>query len=127
MLDVSRKIAADFRLLAIARSYDDLHAAIIARVDELEPTRLTLDAATGLPDGYCGKLLGRSKVKVFGLLSLGALLEALGLVLVVAEDPQISDRCRQRLAQIGLRKRHTLRPPAHPSECHRRRVAVSAR
>lgn len=72
--------------IAEVRSYTALIAAFRARADEMEITRETVDAATGLPSGYTGKLLGAAQMKYLGPLSLGAILSVLGLKLIVARD-----------------------------------------
>lgn len=68
------------------RTYGALIAAFRARADEMEITRETVDAATGLPSGYTGKLLGAAQMKNLGPLSLGAILSVLRLKLIVAPD-----------------------------------------
>jgi hypothetical protein len=60
----------------------------------------TLDEITGLPDRYTAKLFGPKQVRRIGMVSLGPLLQALGLRLVAVEDPeqtaQIADRITPR-------------------------------
>jgi hypothetical protein len=77
--------------LAVVRSYDELLAAIRNRVDELGVTRDGLDTAAGLPDHYITKILSRHPIRRLGLLSLGGVLGALKLKLVVCED-ELSQR-----------------------------------
>lgn len=87
---------------AEANDYDALRKAICARVEQLNVSRQCLDGVTGLPSGYCGKLLapgqsdgrrrrrkraGRSMdVKRFGMVSLGLVLQATGLKMVLVDD-----------------------------------------
>jgi hypothetical protein len=73
--------------LGTISSYDDLHAALRRRADELKLSRRTIDDLAGLADGYVEKLLGPRQVKKFSVRSLGAILSALGVKLVLVEDP----------------------------------------
>jgi hypothetical protein len=84
------------RPLATVRDYAGLIEALRSRADQLDVSGETLDHVTGLADGYCRKLLAPSLVRMLGRTSLGALLGALGLVLVVAEDPQQLARVKRR-------------------------------
>jgi hypothetical protein len=71
-----------------ATDYASLRSAIIARRHALGLTQADVDYIAGLQDGYCGKL--ECGVKNFGPLSLGLVLQALGLELVVvATDARI--------------------------------------
>lgn len=82
------------RRLATVRDYDQLHRAVRERVDELGVSRETIDRVSGLPDGYASKLLAPVPIKGLGRQSLGPMLQALGLVLVVEvieEQPRISE------------------------------------
>jgi hypothetical protein len=67
--------------IAIVRSYDDLRRAIAERRKELDLVQLELDDLTGLPSGYIGKL--ECGMRSFGSLSLGLVLQALGIELIV--------------------------------------------
>ena len=73
---------------AVITNYADLIAALRARADEIGATRLQIDAASGLPEGYAGKLFGPSKMRCLGKISLGPVLGALGLKLVAVPDDQ---------------------------------------
>ena len=102
------------RTIAICRDYALLHAVLRARANQLALSRETLDEVAGLPAGYTGKLLGAAKVRRFGPISLGPLLGALGLVLVVREDPEskvFAARARkrdERMVRVGA-GRHACR------------------
>ena len=89
------------RVLAEARTYDELHAALRNRADQLQVSRAELDYLSGLQSGYCGKLLSKTRIKNLGPQSLGPLLTVLGLCLQVVED-------QAAMARIGprLTKRH---------------------
>jgi hypothetical protein len=73
------------RKLAVVTDYADLVRALRDRAQALDVNRLDLDEAAGLPAGYSGKVLGPAMVKSLGRVSLGTLLGALGLALVVVE------------------------------------------
>jgi hypothetical protein len=72
----------------------------------LDVSNLVLDDVTGLPSGYSGKLLSRRFRRTLGRVSLGVLLQALGVKLVVVEDPAALDRVRDRLTQRKANGRH---------------------
>jgi hypothetical protein len=78
------------RQLAVIRSYDDLHRGLRHRSDELRMTRADLDARAGLADGHAGKLMGKGQTKRFGNVSLGLVMGALKVVLVMVEDDDIA-------------------------------------
>jgi hypothetical protein len=66
----------------------------------LELSRLELDRIAGLPSGYAGKILSKEPVKTIGLHSLGPVLQSLGLVLCVLEDPAARDRTLARRTPV---------------------------
>lgn len=69
------------------------------RRDELDLSHETLDAITGLQNGYVSKLMADPPVRGFGEMSLQALLDALGLRIafaVIMEDPERVERVRAR-------------------------------
>jgi hypothetical protein len=88
------------RQIAVVRSYDELLGALRARAADLNVSRLVFDEISGLQGGYVSKLLSPVPVKGLGRTSMGLLLSAMGLALVVIEDTET-------LAKIA--KRHTPR------------------
>jgi hypothetical protein len=74
------------RQLAEATNYDSLIAAFRNRVAELQVAGETIDEVAGLPARYSAKLLGPTQVRKIGAISLGPLLGALALKLVIVED-----------------------------------------
>jgi hypothetical protein len=105
------------RLTAIARTigdYPELVDAFRARVDEMGLTRLELDHQAGLQDGYSGKTLGPSRIRAYGLRTLGPTLGALGLKLLLIEDTA-------QTAKILARRQPRERPVRQTRAC-----AVSA-
>lgn len=75
-------------MTAPIRSMPELLNAIRARRDELNISHETIDGIAGLQSGYTSKLLAPTPIKNLGPMSFGSLLGALGLAVVVVEDPQ---------------------------------------
>jgi hypothetical protein len=85
------------RQRAVVKNYDDLIAALRARCDELQLTREGLDVAMKtLPDGYASKLLSPIPIRALGKVSLGPMLQCLGLALIVVEDLSAVKRIEKR-------------------------------
>ena len=76
----------DGRILATVNDYPGMLAALRARAEELRISRETIDQVAGLPSGYSGKILGIKQVRRLNLISLGPVLGALGIKLVIVED-----------------------------------------
>ena len=78
------------KVLAECRSYDELVAALRARIGELNVTCESVDELAGLPTRYVSKLLAptRRPIRQFGRASLGPLLQCLGVKLVLALDDE---------------------------------------
>jgi len=81
------------------RDYQQLLDALRFRQNQLNISRETIDEVAGLPQRYTSKLLAPFPIKGVGRISLGPLLGALGLKLLVVEDIEALDRVRSRLAQ----------------------------
>src|SRR5436189_1385293 len=77
--------------------------AIRDRTAELEISRLETDRIAGLPTGYSGKILSRNPKKRLGMHSLGPLLETLGLIVMIVEDPAARDRTLARRTPVESR------------------------
>ena len=93
------------RVLGIARSYDVLKR----RTAEFNVTMERVDDIAGLPARYVSKLFAPLPVKNFGRTSLGPLLGALGVELVVRVDQGQFDRIKARLrprASPAFRRKH---------------------
>jgi len=91
----------DGRVLATVTDYAGMLAALRDRADELRLSREAIDQVAGLPSGYSGKILGIGQVRRLNLISLGPVLGALGVKLVMVVDGAA-------LKQFGSRsaKRH---------------------
>lgn len=78
---------------------EQLLQVVRERRDELDLSHETLDAISGLANGYVSKLMSDPPVRGFGEMSLQALLDALGLRIafaVIMEDPERVERVRAR-------------------------------
>ena len=80
--------------------YSTLIESCRIRCDQLALSRAELDRLSGLPDGYSAKLLGRDgcgpRQKRAWPVSLDAMLGALGLAVILIEDPQATARTLAR-------------------------------
>jgi hypothetical protein len=73
--------------IATVRSYDDLRRAVADHCDRIGMSRMELDGEAGLTDGHSAKLLSARARKKLGIVTLGRVMAAAGLVLIVAIDP----------------------------------------
>lgn len=81
------------------RDYQELHDALRARAEALGASYETLDRIAGLPDRYVNKLLAPVPVKGIGRKSLGPLLGALGVMMLLVEDTEALERISRRLTK----------------------------
>jgi hypothetical protein len=94
------------------RSMTDFLTALRATRDERQLTHETIDEITGLPSGYCGKLLAPEPIKNLGWLSFGLVLNAFGKMLLLVDDPEQIRRIKHRWTP---RERPTRPPAASPN------------
>jgi hypothetical protein len=73
--------------LAVIHDYDELRIALRARAEALDISRIEIDRIAGTANGYAGAVLSDTARKRIGPARLGPMLAALGLALVVVEDP----------------------------------------
>src|SRR5262245_39664518 len=87
--------------LAVISDYPQLVAALRLRCEQLDIANSTIDEVAGLPSGYAGKVLtGNPRPRrVFGMISLGLVLDTLCLRLVLVEDEAAMERLRPRLVK----------------------------
>jgi hypothetical protein len=90
------------RPLAEIRTYEELRAALDARVVQLDTTfegvdEVAFDGPLGRPMRYTQKLLGRVPVKSIGPISFGPLLGALAVKLLLVEDAELLEKVKPRL------------------------------
>jgi len=91
-----------YELYRVVTDMDALHEAFRDRAEDLQTTRLELDAAGELQPGYSAKLLCNPPMKSFGRQSLPGMLKATGMVLVLVVD---DERFAPIKEQLGRRKR----------------------
>jgi hypothetical protein len=84
-------------IIAEARDYGQLIDALRSRLDSLNTTMEVVDDVAGLPLRYSSKIFAPVPVKSVGKVSLGPILGALGLKLLVAVDEEMFERIRHRL------------------------------
>jgi hypothetical protein len=114
----------------LGRIVNDYHGLIEIcrqRAAELEISRSGIDVISGLAVGHAGKILGKNQKKRLGIVSLGLMLESLGLRLLIIEDEAATartlrlrnpvDRAQQRFgnqcnlkAPLKIERIETLRP-----------------
>jgi hypothetical protein len=82
-----------------ASDYLELIDVFRLRADQLHLAGELIDEVAGLPARYCSKLFGRRQIRRVGMISLGPLLGALGIKLVIVEDQEALARVRNRLVQ----------------------------
>lgn len=105
-----------YEVYRIVTDYEALHEGFRDRVDDLEVTRQEIDAAGNLLPGYAGKLLCSPPIKNLGLVSLGKMLKATGMALVLVIDDerfapvkaQMSKRQRPMRTNVSIKPPHWL-------------------
>ena len=85
------------RQLGVVRSYADLHAVLRERAEALDVSRESIDYASGLQNGYSSKILSPRPPKRLGPLSMGLMLETLGVALIAIVDPDAVERTTRKL------------------------------
>lgn len=86
-------------ILAVANDYEGLQRAMRVRAEELNISRETLGEISGLHSGHAGKMLADPPSKNMGIVSMGLLLQALGLRLLIVEDPEQMRRLANQMTQ----------------------------
>jgi hypothetical protein len=95
---------AERREIATVFDYDGLQKALRDRAAEINVSRALLDELSGLQNGYCGKALALRPLRRLGAVSLGPLLGALGLALVIIEHPDQMERISARWVKRDSQK-----------------------
>jgi hypothetical protein len=70
----------------IVNDYQGLIEICRQRAEELEISRLSIDDLSGLASGFAGKVLGDRQRKRMGLVTLGPMLQVLGLKLLIRQE-----------------------------------------
>ena len=92
------------RQLAIVNDYDGLIQALRARCAELAVTHEIIDDVSGMQAGYSSKLLAPVPIRQLGKISLGPMLQCLGLRLTVEEDLEALQKIESRLTKRDRKK-----------------------
>lgn len=85
------------RQLAVVREYGELMTALRNRANALDVPREAIDALAGLQSGYTAKLLAPVPIRAIGPTSLGPLLQALGVAIIIVEDLATFEKIEARL------------------------------
>src|SRR6516165_5367072 len=91
------------RIVGEFADYPGMLDTLRARVDELAINGERFDEYAGLPRGYLSKLIGVRPTRRIAMISMGPVLDGLGLRGQFVEDPRGTQRLRNRL------------PPRNPS------------
>jgi hypothetical protein len=91
-----KRIAPALPDVEMIRGMPDLLDALRERRDEVGITLERLDDIAGHPSGYSAKLLAPVPIKNLGWLSFGLTLDALGVALVMIENPEQIKRVQNR-------------------------------
>jgi hypothetical protein len=124
-----RRKAPLFPLGRLFNDYRTLIETCRARASELELSRLELDRLSRLPDGYSAKILGKEEnaknQKRIWPKGLGAMLDTLGLKLLLIEDEASTARTLERREPVDHRQQRfgnvcrisasLLPPPSQPA------------
>jgi hypothetical protein len=85
------------RIIADVSSYEQMLAALRARVTELQVNGERFDEYAGLPRGYLSKLVGAKPTRRIGMCSWEAVLAGLGLRCLFIVDEEAERRLRERV------------------------------
>jgi hypothetical protein len=89
----------ELRQLAVVRDYPELIAALRQRAVELDVSREMIDEISGNQPGYTAKLLAPVPIRALGRVSLGPIIQAMGLALIVVEDLATFEKIQSRLTK----------------------------
>jgi hypothetical protein len=78
--------------LAVVHDYTELRSALRQRAEALDISWIEIDRISGISSGYSGAVLSETARKRIGLVNLGPILAALGLQLLVVENPDAMAR-----------------------------------
>lgn len=91
-----------YELYRVITDYEALQEAFSDRIEDLNVSRITVDAAGGFTPGYSSKLLCTPPMKTLGAGTLAKMLKATGLVLIAVVD---DIRFAETKAKMGKRKK----------------------
>ena len=90
-------------VFTVAHSYEEAQQVLRDRALKLLVSRSTLDAISGLADGYSSKVLAEEFLKRLGWPSIYAVLEPLGLALAFVDTPAAIERSKRLLQRFNKR------------------------
>jgi hypothetical protein len=99
-----------YEIYRVVTDYEGICDVFRDRVEDIQATRLGVDAAGGFALGHASTLLCRPQIKGYGPESLTHMLKGTGMVMIFAIDDERFARVRELL---GKRER-PLRPPRLP-------------
>jgi hypothetical protein len=109
----------------VVDDYQGLVEVCRQRAAELAISRSGIDEVSGLPNGMAGKILGDRQVKKMGPLTLGPLLQTLGLKMLIIEDAAATAKTlarrtpvqasQQRFGESHWRNTPKLPAPSQPA------------
>jgi hypothetical protein len=83
--------------IGVTADYHGLQKILRGRAEQLGLSRETIDSLAGFTTGHAAKLLAPTPYRRLGQMSLGAMLGALGLrLIVVEEEPETLEKLRAR-------------------------------
>lgn len=88
-----------FCIYGVACDYQELVEAVRFRLREIETTHESVDHVSGLHGGYTGKIVAPVPMKSMGKVSMGPILQTLGLRLIIVRDDEMFKRVKDRLAK----------------------------
>jgi hypothetical protein len=116
-------------IIAEVRDYESLLDAFRTRIKQLDVTADSVEAVAGLTRGYLGKVLKRREIPDLTRIrpfTMGIMLGALGVKLVLVEDEKQLELIRSRLkrrSKCGYPHIGDVRRPTPPASAQREPVA----
>lgn len=98
------------RLIAEVTDYNSLQAALRQRVVALNISYKTVDNEADLTPGHANKLLSTYPIRALGRTTLGPMLAALGIKIVIIEDPAAQARITAYPQHHGSGPKRVLKP-----------------
>jgi hypothetical protein len=86
-----------FCIYGVASDYQGLVDAVRFRIHELQTTHESIDDVSGLHSGYTSKVA--ANIKSMGKVSMGPILQTLGLSLIIVRDDEQFARIKDRLTK----------------------------
>lgn len=86
-----------FCIYGVASDYQGLVDAVRFRIQELQTTHESIDDVSGLHSGYTSKVA--ATIKSMGKVSMGPILQTLGLSLIIVRDDEQFARIKDRLTK----------------------------